>query len=311
MKPLHGLICILLCLTALPAAAQPRLEQALAKGRWIAYTPRSYASRGHVVDPATAAGIRADLAILKPHFDGLITYACTDGIEQVAAIAAQQGFAHLIIGIWDPQSETERQKALAAAKAFPALVVGVAIGNEGLFGRRYTAADVAQAAAWFRLRAPVLALTSSEPFFLYLKPESADWAGVLDFFLPNVHPLWEPWFKGSPLAAQIAFVPNAVDLLRQRWQRPVLVKETGLPSGPAGSGFSVQSQADFWQGLWQALRPCPQTAVAGFEAFDAPWKPAELEAHFGGTRPEEAFWGFYDAAGRPKPVVKALGSRIP
>lgn len=306
MRLLHWLIAILLCLTALPASAQTRLEQALAKGRWVAYTPRSYASRGDVVTPATAEGIRQDLAIVRRDFDSLITYACTDGLEQVPALAAKAGFAHVIVGIWKPGDPAERQKALEAAKAFPSLVVGIAIGNEGIFGKRYSAGDLESALAWLRAKAPGVALTSSEPFFLYLKPESQGWVQALDFLLPNVHPLWEPWFKGSPLSAQIAFVPNAVGLLRQRWAKPVLVKETGLPSGPAAAGFSADTQAAFWQGLWKALPPSPQTAVAAFEAFDAPWKPAELQAQFGGTLPEEeAFWGFYDAAGRPKPVIEA------
>jgi exo-beta-1,3-glucanase (GH17 family) len=113
------------------------------------------------------------------------------------------------------------------------------------------------------------------------------------------------------LSAQIAFVPNAVALLNQRWGKPVLVKETGLPSGPPGSVFTPANQSLFWRGLWSSLRPSAQKAVACFEAFDAPWKPAELESQFGGDRPEEAFWGFYDVNGRPKPVVEALRRQRP
>jgi hypothetical protein len=50
-------------------------------GRFVAYQPTSLQIvNGHPTH-ADAASIRADLQVLRPRFDGLITYGSVDGAE--------------------------------------------------------------------------------------------------------------------------------------------------------------------------------------------------------------------------------------
>jgi exo-beta-1,3-glucanase (GH17 family) len=89
----------------------------------------------------------------------------------------------------------------------------------------------------------------------------------------------------------------------------VLVKETGVPSGPAEQGFDEAGQAEFWRALAQRLPPARTHAFAYFEAFDAPWKTASVAAQTGDVRASEAHWGLYRADGTAKPAALAVPAR--
>jgi exo-beta-1,3-glucanase (GH17 family) len=126
----------------------------------------------------------------------------------------------------------------------------------------------------------------------------------LDFFLPNIHPLSEPWFATAPEAAASQMVVDVANRMRQ-FGKPILIKETGLPSGPPSAGLTPERQIRFWRTFFAALKTGPAFAVAAFEAFDAPWKPAEMARHFDTVMAGEAHWGFFTADSQPKPVLGA------
>jgi exo-beta-1,3-glucanase (GH17 family) len=86
----------------------------------------------------------------------------------------------------------------------------------------------------------------------------------------------------------------------------VLVKETGLPSGPAADGFSESSQAAFWSALAKALPPTRAHAIAWFEAFDSPWKPAHAREAPPAKRAREGHWGLLRADGSAKPALEEV-----
>jgi exo-beta-1,3-glucanase (GH17 family) len=281
-----------------------RVRAALASVRFVAYTPRGFdPGAGHPPDPAQ---LRADLALLRRRFDGLITYSCANGLDQLARLAREAGFRALVLGVWSPGDSAELERALAAAGAEPGVVIGLALGNEGLFFGRYDAPALAAAFARARAARPGLALTTSEPFAVYLEPSRAAALPAQDFLLPNVHPTGEPWFGAAPEAASVELVANVVAELERRFALPVLVKETGLPSGPDSDGFTPAGQARFWKSLAARLPPTRAHAFAWFEAFDAPWKPARALDARPEKRAREAYWGFYDRDGRPKPALDAV-----
>ncbi|TLY50772.1 MAG: hypothetical protein E6K50_08970, partial [Gammaproteobacteria bacterium] len=64
-----------------PAAALARLREALAHGRFVAYQPTSLQVTNGRVTAADPASIRADLAVLRPRFDSLVTYDALHGAE--------------------------------------------------------------------------------------------------------------------------------------------------------------------------------------------------------------------------------------
>src|SRR5690348_871932 len=98
------------------APALERLTRVMAQGRFVAYEPSAlkvYDGRVQAADPAS---IRADLAALRPRFDGLITYDSIHGAEAIPQLAAQLKFHALVIGVWNPANAAELDAALGAAR---------------------------------------------------------------------------------------------------------------------------------------------------------------------------------------------------
>ncbi len=318
LKPLYRFVPVLPLMALLAALVHadelaqsqigsPALRVAAALGsvRFVAYTPTDLTIVSGQVRAASSQSVRADLEILRRDFAGLITYSCVDGVEEVPVIASKLGYRALILGIWDPLSERETANAVRLARAFPELVVGVAVGNETLLAQRHDWATLRAAMQRLRVALPEVAITTSEPFYFYLNQDPPDFLAAQDFLLPSVHPLFEPWFAEADDHQAVDFVVQVVERLTALSDKPMLVKETGLPSGPPERGFTPARQAGFWVALARRLPPRSGRAVAYFEAFDHPWKVGNAAPEFG-FRPEEAFWGLYSQDAEPKAALTAL-----
>lgn len=305
MALMLALAVALVLLHAAPADKLARVRNALQTVRFIAYTPTDFAVWNGQVHAAAPAVITQDLKRLRADFQGLITYSCANGVEQVPAIAARLGYRAVIVGVWDITSDAEVATAIALARRYPQLIVGIAVGNETLLAKRQAWAVLARRLAEVRRALPTVAVTTSEPFYFYLDNTVPGFLDAQDFLLPSVHPLYQPWFAGASVETDVDFVVQVLSKLGARSAKPILVKETGLPSGPETAGFTPQRQAQFWQRLETRVRPDAQRAVAAFEAYDQAWKAANA-AHEFGFHPEESHWGFYNGQGRAKPVLKAL-----
>jgi exo-beta-1,3-glucanase (GH17 family) len=291
--------------TGTAAAALARLRTDLAQARFITYEPTSLQVRDGHVHEADVDSIRADLTLLRARFDALITYDAVHGAQQIAPVAARLKFRALIIGVWNPLDPSELAAALATARAYPQLVAGISLGNETLFSHRADAAQLAAAIAAVRARAPQLPLTTTEPFHIFEAAPGSGLLPLMDFMLVNVHPVFQSWFRGASDATAAQFVVNVTDQLAQVYCGPILVKETGMPTAPAAAGYSAQRQASFYKELRTRLPPHPAAAFSYFSAFDAPWR-AQDTTGVPGPHPEEAYWGLYDSARRPKPAVDQL-----
>ena len=290
-------------------AALSRLRETLAHGRFVTYQPTSLKVVNGQVMPAQATGIRADLEVLRQRFDGVITYDAIHGNEALPAIAAELRFRALIIGVWDPLDERQIDSAIAAAHRFPQLVLGISLGNELLFSQRMKAAQLAARIVYLRQRLPATPLSTTEPFHIYHDDGAAELLGQLDFLLANVHPVFQPWFRGANDATASQFVVNVLTDLAPLSCGPVLAKETGVPTAPASAGFSPSRQASFYRELRERLPPAAARAFAYFAAFDAPWRAFDALAVPGakpGVHPEEAHWGLYDAQRVPKAAALEL-----
>lgn len=288
-------------------ATTSNMSSVIKNARFISYTPRSFSVVDGQPKPASLEGITADLRLLRPDFDSLITYSCSNGLQQVPAAAEKLGYLAVIIGIWDPKSETEIQNAVRLAKKHPRLIRAISIGNEGIYAKQYAPADVEKTLLRLRKELPSISLTTSEPFFLYLKPEYFEFFKKMDFLFPNIHPTFETWFRPSDARNGAAFVLNVADKLQSQYPLPLIVKETGLPSGPSSMGYSEENQGQFWTEILKLLAASETRNVSCFEAFDAPWKPWVTRGYFPGSdHLQEAFWGFYTVDGKSKPVVNAV-----
>lgn len=313
------LAALLSALFALPVGADPvcavrreaegrlaRLQEAMARGRFVAYQPTSLQVVGGRLTQADDAGIRADLETLRPHFDALITYGASNGAERIPEIAQALGYRAVIVGVWEPDRPEEIANALAAARRFPELVVGLSLGNEMVLGKRADWSALAAFVEDTRREAADLPLTVTEPFAQFLDEPAA--AGVLaraDFMLVNIHPVFEPWFRDAKAPNWADFVVRVGDRLAGIYCGPILVKETGVPTGPASLGYSEAMQRDFYRVLEGSLSPTARRAFAYFSAFDSPWRVADVSPA-PGIHPEEAFWGLYTEGRVPKPAVAGL-----
>jgi exo-beta-1,3-glucanase (GH17 family) len=288
-------------------AAAPNMRTVIKSARFMSYTPRSFSVVNGQTIPASLEGITADLRLLRPDFDSLITYSCSNGLEHVPAAAEKLNYLAIIVGIWDPKSEIEIQNTIRLAKKHPKLIVAISIGNEGIYAKHYAPSDVEKTVLRLRKELPSVSMTTSEPFFLYLKPEYFDFFGKMDLLLPNIHPTFETWFNPSDAKNAAAFVLNVAGKLQSQYPKPLIVKETGLPSGPASTGFTETHQSAFWSEILKQSGASETRAVSCFEAFDAPWKPAVTRGYFPGSdHLQEAYWGFFTVEGKSKPVVNAI-----
>ena len=277
----------------------------MAHGRWVDYQPTSQqVLYGHPTR-ADPASIREDLKVLRPRFDGLITYTSINGAEAIPAIASELGFHALIIGVWNPFDAAELNAALAAARQHRDLVVGLSLGNEMLFFKRHPPEELAKLLDEIHGRAPWLALSTTEPFHEFGAPELHPVLQRLDFLLANVHPVFQPWFRTASNGTSVQFVLNVVAQLARQYCGPVLVKETGIPTAPEPVGYTAHKQAEFYAELARRFPGSGERAFAWFEAYDAPWR---LKDYALGTAPaeEEAHWGLYDERRRPKEVVASI-----
>ena len=153
---------------------------------------------------------------------------------------------------------------------------------------------------------PQLPHSTSEPFDIFEAAPGAALLPALDFLLIIVHPVFQPWFRTAREDTAAQFVVNVADELGKAYCGPILIKETGEPTAPAGVGFSEARQASFYKELRARLPPDRARAFAYFGAFDAPWRLQDVTGVPGPTRTEEAHWGLYDAHRQKKLAVDQL-----
>ncbi len=281
----------------------------------VAYSPTGFNPNLARTEPWPAAAIAADIAALRPAFDGLVLYDTSAEVTPaVVEAAAGAGFRAILLGVWNPRSEAELTLAAALIRRWQdRLSFAVVLGNEGINDNRYRIEDLVAARDRLRallgpdLRVPV---STSEPAGDY------GWAPLLafgDFLAPNIHPAIDR--EELPVEAAVNWVRTRARAIAAAAGRPVLIKETGMPHGGAPA-FTPGSQRLFWA-AWLAhprvepmaaavdgRTPFVSSAVA-FEAFDAPWKAQWLH------NPIEGCWGLMTIERTPYPAFAAWAEARP
>jgi exo-beta-1,3-glucanase (GH17 family) len=284
-----------------------KLQATMASGRFVSYQPTSLKLINGQLTEASEANIRADLKVLRPYFDGLVTYGALNGAERIPDIAASLDFRSVIIGIWDINNDKEIGNAVAAWERNPRLGVAVNLGNEVVLSKRGSWDSLRRVLADVKARAPRLPLTVTEPFAQFLDETGAKMIFPhIDLLLSNVHPVFEPWFKSAPPFNWADFVVRVANrLAAEAYCGPILIKETGVPTGPAALGYTEEKQLAFYRELEAQMKPSRMRAFSFFSAYDAEWL-VDAPNPIPGPHPEEAFWGLFTEARTPKMVVKEL-----
>jgi exo-beta-1,3-glucanase (GH17 family) len=308
------MVCASVCTDGLHADDEPRLFQYVRSpsASMVAYTPSRLDPRNpaHQAQLKTS-DLRADLEVLRPHFDGLVLYgyheACT---PRLLAVAAVLNYRAVLLAIWDPKSAAEIDGVASLARQFgDKLACGVIVGNEGLTFGRYEEDDVRFAAERLRSQLPAgVPITTSEPLVGYQREFVLSFG---DFLAPNIHPVFDRPSLGPHDA--VAWVHAEAQRLAQESGRPVIVKETGFPHAGRHDGtptYSTELQEDFWQAHLARGRLLNATAErewvfvgVAFEAFDLPWK-----SEASGLEIEQS-WGLFSQDRRPCPAAAVFAAQ--
>ena len=280
----------------------------------VAYVPAEFNPDQPLAGPFPVERLRADLAALRAAFDGLILYDYREELTpHILEQAAALGYRAVLLGIWQPRSETEVRGTAELVRLWrDRLALAVCIGNEGINENRYAMDDLERARNRLqeltRPGGPV-PTTTTEPSGDYGWPPLQAFG---DFLAPNIHPAIDQERLGPDAA--VGWVRARAEAIARIAGKPVLVKETGFPNG-GGEGQTPERQRMFWA-AWLArgrLAPVARPAgfvsyAAAFEAFDAPWKAVKLAS------PIEGRWGLMSVDRVPHPAFgvwadAAAGSR--
>lgn len=271
----------------------------------VAYSPSELDPRSPKNHEAlTTNSIEADLAALRPIFDGLILYGHNKAsTPRIVQTAKKQAFRAVMLGIWNPNSKEEIEGVASLVNQYHnSLALGVIIGNEGILFKRYKPSDLNKAANTLLGKIPQsVPITTSEPLFISL--QSGFVCSFGDFMAVNIHPVWDR--KDLKAEAAALWTREQALKLAVKAKKPVLVKETGFPHGGRES-FSLKAQQDFWSTYLQKgvlARPLEHKEIwvfhgVAFEAFDLPWKALDSGIAI------EKSWGLFSTPDRiPHPAA--------
>jgi hypothetical protein len=267
--------------------------------RMVAYAPMDA-----VQDDPQHRVMLQQLTLLRQKFDGLSLYQSGPATPAIVELAHALGYRAVLLTVWDPRSESEIATAASIVNRHAGdMALALSIGSEGLMEKRYTLADMEAARAELLDRTPgaqAVELTTTEPWWLYLRPEYHALNSFGDFTCINVHVVWDTDIVDPALAA--TWTRDRAAEVRKALPRPLLIRELGLPG--AGSSprdvvhgsapltpsqtMSRSSQAAFWR-AWLQLDQRPPAVV--FEAIDNPEKHwRDFESSWGLLSPELAPW---------------------
>lgn len=251
------------------------------------------------VDPQR---VRDDLERLSLRTGCVRTYAIAQGLDAVPAVAQELGMK-VLLGAWlsrdEEENAAELELAIALANQYAGTVRALIVGNEVLLRRELPAQALAAHLQRARREAKV-PVTYADVWEFWLRNEEL--APHTDFLTIHILPYWED----DPIEVGAA-VDHVVDIareVREHFDRPILIGETGWPSEGRqreGAVPSLVNQAEFVRAFVTAADEAGLDYNL-IEAFDQPWK-RRLEGAMGG------YWGVLDVQGEPKfpwrgPVVE-------
>jgi glucan 1,3-beta-glucosidase len=249
------------------------------------FDPRAFVSE---------ARIEADLRRIASRTGCVRTYAVSQGLDAVPAVAARLGMT-VLLGAWLGRdrraNEVELQAAIAIAQRHPDTVRAVVVGNEVMLRRELPEAELVGHIERVRAAVP-MPVTYAEVWEFWLKHPSI--ASAVSFVTIHVLPYWED----EPVGIDAA-IAHVVDVWREMHRRlpghEILVGETGWPSEGRARRDAVPGRVEQARFVRQFTRAAAEHGIRYnlIEAFDQPWKRA-LEGAMGGA------WGLFDSEGREK-----------
>src|ERR1700722_5249721 len=219
-----------------PRAAAAQVEAPLAS---VSYNRFARPSSGNLT--VSEARISADLTAIAKQAKAIRTYASTQGLERVPEIAAELGLA-VTLGIWidkdEARNEREIETALDLARRNPN-VTRLVVGNETIFRREHTAAQIAAIVRRVKRDSPVPVATADHWKTFLDHPELVE---AVDQVFAHIIPYWEGYSRKSAVKGSFALY----DRLRAAYPgKKIVIGEFGWPS--AGHNFESAVPGPFSQ----------------------------------------------------------------
>ena len=240
-----------------------------------------------------AAQIRERLAIIQPYVNGIRSFSCTEGNEQIPGIAAENGL-NTMVGVWLDddleRNETEIANAIEIGKAGNADIL--AVGNEVLLRGELSEDELINYINRVKQAVPGVPVGYVDAYFQFVDHPRVTQA--CDVLLANCYPFWE----GCPADHALLYmkemyrcVQNVADGKR------VIISETGWPNIGTATGGSVPSFENAIKYFVDTYQWAEQDGIEifYFSSFDETWK-VDAEGDVG------AYWGLWDKDGNPKYV---------
>lgn len=231
------------------------------------------------------------LAVLQPHTQWIRTFSCTEGNEQIPAIAKSMGFKTLV-GVWlDEDLEANEREIINAIELMQQGHVDLlAVGNEVMLREEMSESELVTYIEKAKQAANGIPVGYVDAYYLFEKNRAV--ADACDVIFANCYPFWEGYSIDHALVYMKDMYYRAKAVAGDK---PVVISETGWPNKGSLEGDALPSEDNAMRYFIDAVRWTQQCEIPlfYFSSFDEAWK-VDAEGDVG------AYWGLWDKDGVPK-----------
>ena len=243
--------------------------------------------------PPAADEVRTRLQIIAPHTQWVRIYGCNSGTSSSGATAHNLGMK-VALGATLTGGSGDAGELNCLVSAIHRGEVDIAVvGNEALYSRTLTEAQLISDIRSVRSQAAGTPVTTGEPFSVWENHPRL--VAAVDLLFGHYY----PFLKGDAISVAMADMQSAYSSFSSAANgKAAWVAETGWPNAGGGKGNAVASDAN----AGQYLSDLSSWATANnvhwfwFASFDEAYKaPPEYKAHY----------GLWDQNNNPKPYLPA------
>jgi len=249
------------------------------------------------------AQIVDDLTALSRMTECVRLYSVDQGLDQVPGVAREVGLK-VLLGAWisvdRKRNARELDHAIRVANDNADVVRMLIVGNEVMLRRERTEDELRELIEYAKARAKV-PVTYADVWEFWLKHASL--ARAVDRVTVHILPFWED--KPVSVEQAIEHVATVFEEVRQHFDKPVMIGETGWPSAGRQREASAPSQVNQARYIREFVHRAHDEGwdYNLIEAIDQPWK-RRLEGTVGG------YWGVLDVELKPKfPLAGTVSER--
>ena len=241
----------------------------------------------------SAQQIRERLEFILPYVNWVRSFSCTEGNEQIPAIAKESGLKTLV-GAWleDDHENNEKEMAGAIDVASAGHADILAVGNEVLLRGELSEDELIGYIKRAKQAVPDVPVGYVDAYFKFVDyPRVTE---ACDVILANCYPFWESCPAEYALLYMKDMYRRAV---RAANGKQVIISETGWPNRGTPFGQAIPSLENALKYFIDTYKWADEEdiEVFYFSSFDEAWK-VDKEGDVG------AYWGLWDKDGKLKYV---------